>query len=42
MNMQVLLIGGFDNVRTLASALVRRKYQVTAVHPDRDRCRQLA
>ena len=42
MNMQVLLIGGFDNVRTLASALLRRKYQVTAVHPDRDRCRQLA
>ena len=40
--MQVLLIGGFDNVRTLASALLRRKYQVTAVHPDRDRCRQLA
>ena len=42
MNMQVLLIGGFDIARTLAASLLKRKYQVTAVHPDYDCCRQLA
>lgn len=42
MNMQVLLIGGFDIARTLAASLLKRKYQVTAVHPDYDRCKQLA
>ena len=40
--MQVLLIGGFDIARTLAASLLKRKYQVTAVHPDYDCCRQLA
>ena len=40
--MQVLLIGGFDIARTLAVSLLKRKYQVTAVHPDYDCCRQLA
>ena len=42
MNMQVLLIGGFDIARTLAASLLKRKYQVTAVHPDYDCCKQLA
>ena len=42
MNMQVLLIGGFDIARTLAGSLLKRKYQVTAIHPDYDCCKQLA
>ena len=42
MNMQVLLIGGFDIARTLAASLLKRKYQVTAVHPDYDCCKLLA
>ena len=40
--MQVLLIGGFDIARTLADSLLKRRYQVTAIHPDYDCCRQLA
>ena len=40
--MQILLIGGFDIARTLAASLLKRKYQVTAVHPDYDCCKQLA
>ena len=40
--MQVLLIGGFDIARTLAGSLLKRKYQVTAIHPDYDCCKRLA
>lgn len=42
MNMQVLLIGGYDIARTLAASLLRKKYQVTAIHPDYACCKQLA
>ena len=40
--MQILLIGGFDIARTLAASLLKRKYQVAAVHPDYGCCKQLA
>ena len=42
MTMQILLIGGFDIARTLAASLLKRKYQVAAVHPDYGCCKQLA
>lgn len=42
MKMNVLLVGGFDMTRALGTSLVGKRYRVTAIQPERDKCEQLA
>lgn len=42
MKTSVLLIGGFDMAKALASSLIEKGYKVTAIHPDYAKCQQLA
>lgn len=42
MKTSVLLIGGFDMTKTLSASLIQKGYKVTAIHPDYEKCKQLA
>jgi len=42
MKKHVLLIGGFDKTRSLASSLLKKRYSVTAINNDMGDCEKLA
>lgn len=42
MKTAVLLIGGFDMTRGLASSLLKKGYKVTAIYPDYEKCKVLS
>lgn len=42
MKMRVLLVGGFNETRSLANSLIKKGYHVTAINDDRQRCLTLA
>ncbi len=42
MKTSVLLIGGFDMTKALASSLLKKGYKVTAIYPNYEKCKLLA
>ena len=42
MKKRVVLIGGFNKTKFLASSLIKKGYSVTAINSDMEKCRELA